>query len=303
MQVFKTVVIKKIKRMKIKLLSTALVIILGTLNIKSQTLVEKIAIKSCECIESKNKITDSTYRECIASSMADCLINDKKEKNKLNDYVVVTDILRKVDSIIPSLCSQLSEKEYEEMKKIYYSNSKNEGAYSFYFTSSDMMENEKYKLAVEGLLIAINLDNKFVKAYDHLGVCYRKLKDYDNSIKYYEKSLRVFPQGDVALMNIGLVYTLKSDFQKSLIYYNKLKYYHPNNPEGYFGASKNYLLLKDEEKGLENILIAYKLYVKEESDYIKDAEQIIGMINKKMKSENKEDIFNKIAKEAGVEVK
>lgn len=286
-----------------KLQFTAIIIFLGILNVKSQTLAEKIAVKSCECIESKDNITDSIYRECIANSMASTLANEKNELKSFNTYDGVTSMLKKVDSIIPILCSQLTKLEYEQKKKQYYSNSKNNIAYSYYFTASDMMEAHEYKLAIEGLLIAIDLDNKFVKAYDHLGVCYKKLKDYKNSIKYYEKSLEIFPQGDIALMNIGLVYTLNSDYQKSLLYYNKLKYFHPYNPEGYFGAAKNYLLLNNEEKGLENIFIAYKIYSKENSEYLKDAEQIIAMINQKMTSENKKEIFDRIAKENDVKIK
>ncbi|MNL23385.1 photosystem I assembly protein Ycf3 [compost metagenome] len=164
------------------------------------------------------------------------------------------------------------------------------------------MKANNYKMAIEGLQLSLKEDPNFVLALDDIAVCYRQLNDLDNAIKYYKKSLDIFPEGDLALMNIGVIYTLKSDFKTAIEYYEKLIKFQPNNAEGYFGAGKNYFVLNDDEKALDNIFMAHVIYTNEKSEYVKDSEQLLGAIYQKMKSENKEDLFKKIAEKNNVKI-
>ena len=169
-------------------------------------------------------------------------------------------------------------------------------------TAADLLEDQKYKLAIEGFEMSIKHDKNFVKAYDNIAICYRQLNDFDKAIKYYKKSLDIYPEGDVALMNMGVIYSKKSDFKTSIEYYKKLIKFHPKNAEGYFGAGKNYFLIKDYENALNNIFTAHRIYLEDQSDYIKDTEMIIGTMYKILESENKVDLFNKIAEKNNIAI-
>ncbi len=162
------------------------------------------------------------------------------------------------------------------------------------------MQAQNYKLAIEGLQLALKQDPKFVLALDDIAVCYRQLEDFDNAIKYYKKSLDIYPEGEYALMNIGVVYSLKSDYKTAIDYYERLIKYQPNNAEGYFGAGKNYLQLNNDEKALSDIFIAHRIYTENKSEYAKDTEMLMGAIYQKMVKENKEGIFKKIAAENNI---
>src|SRR5690606_34665295 len=208
-----------------KKLYSLLLSILSFIVSNAQTFEEKISEKSCECI---------------------------KNLKKINNVEGVNSTFKKVDSIIKKTCNVIINS-IENKKEKFYSDSKNETAYSFFLTSTDMLQQENYDIAIEGFLIAIDLDKNYVKAYDHLAICYRKKNQLDKAIKYYKKSLKKIKEDDITIMNIRVIYRIMEDYKESIKYYSKLVDYYPNNAEGYFGLSQNYLMLNDEEKALDNI--------------------------------------------------
>jgi tetratricopeptide (TPR) repeat protein len=288
--------------MKKIILLLLIVIIANQLN--AQSLEEKIAIRACECLKSKSKVTEDVYTKCISNSVAEVVLKESDPKNRevINTVEGIQGLFKKVYALIPQTCEKEKKKERDAIKEAFYSYSKNERAQNSYIIAKDFMRDEKYDLAIEGLQMALKQDKKFVLAYDDIAVCYRHLNDFDNAIKYYKKSLEIYPEGDFALTNIGVVYALKSDYKTATEYYEKLIKFHPENPEGYFGAGKNYFLVNDYEKALNNIFIAHRIYTEEKSAYIKDTEQIIGMMYKKLKEENKEALFNTIAEKNNIKI-
>lgn len=280
------------------------VLIFNLTNSYSQSLEEKIAIKACECLKSKKEINDDIYRECISTSMSNVVLSskDKKDREAMNTVEGIQNIFKNTHQILSKTCKIEEKKESNEIENEHYSYSKIETAKNSYIVAKDAMENKNYKIAIEGFQIALKQDNQFVLAYDDIAMCYRQLDDYDNAIKNYEKSLKIYPEGDFALVNIAVVYCLKSDFKNAIKYYEILIKYQPNNAEGYFGAGQNYFTLNDYEKALDNIFIAHRIYTEKKSDYLKDTEQVIAMMYQKLKSENKEDLFKKIAKKNNVEI-
>jgi tetratricopeptide (TPR) repeat protein len=281
-----------------------LIIGLNLTNSYSQSLEEKIAIKACECLKSKKEVNDDVYRECISTSMSNVVLSSKNQKDReaMNTVEGIQNMFKKVHEIMPKTCKSEVQKESDKITNEHYSYSKNESAKNSYIVAKDAMENKNYKVAIEGFQIALKQDNQFVLAYDDIAMCYRQLNDYDNAIKNYEKSLKIYPEGDFALVNIAVVYSLKSDIKNAVKYYEMLIKYQPNNPEGYFGAGQNYFTLNDYEKALDNIFIAHRIYTEENSDYAKDTEQVIGMMYQKLKTENKEELFKKIAKKNNIEI-
>lgn len=272
--------------------------------LQAQTVEEKIAAKACECLEKSSKITEDVYRDCLTNPMGELILTDKdpKVRESINTVDGIKTMILKIQGVVSKKCPNLVPSLTENKEDVFYSESKNKKAQNFYVIAKDFMQKNNYKLAIESFLLALNEDSNFVLALDDIAVSYRQLNDYDNAIKYYKKSLEVYPEGNFALMNIGVVYTFKSDYKTAISYYEKLIQYHPNNAEGYFGAGKNYFLMKDDEKALDNIFMAHIIYTNENSDYQKDSEQMLGAIYQKMKSENKEDLFKKIAEKNNVKI-
>jgi tetratricopeptide (TPR) repeat protein len=279
-----------------------LFITLSFFNAKSQTLEEKIAAKACTCLEKGKEVNEEIYRNCLTNSMAEVVLKDKDAKSREGISTVegIKSLLQKSDETISKTCSKFLPKAPENKADIYYNDSKNKEAQNSYTVAKDFMLAKNYKLAIEGLQIALKQDPNFVLALDDIAVCYRQLEDYDNAIKYYKKSLDIYPEGEYALMNIGVVYSLKSDYKTAIDYYERLIKYQPNNAEGYFGAGKNYLQINNDEKALNDIFIAHRIYTADKSEYTKDTEMIMGAIYQKMVKENKESIFKKIAAENNI---
>ncbi|MNQ62977.1 photosystem I assembly protein Ycf3 [compost metagenome] len=273
--------------------------------IYAQAVEEKIAVKTCDCLQKNSGIiTEDIFRDCLTSTMSETILTDKdpKVRESINTVDGIKNIIQKVSDAVIKKCPKLLPQEPEDKTTIFYADSKNEKAQNSYIIAKDFMKANNYKMAIEGLQLSLKEDPNFVLALDDIAVCYRQLNDLDNAIKYYKKSLDIFPEGDLALMNIGVIYTLKSDFKTAIEYYEKLIKFQPNNAEGYFGAGKNYFVLNDDEKALDNIFMAHVIYTNEKSEYVKDSEQLLGAIYQKMKSENKEDLFKKIAEKNNVKI-
>lgn len=274
------------------------------LNANSQALEEKIANKTCSCLQKSKNITEDFYRDCLTNSMTEVIMTDKdaKVREGINTVEGIKSLLQKSDEAVSKACPQALPKAPVSKSDIFYGASKNKNAQNSYIIAKDFMRDKKYKLAIEGLELALKQDPTFVLALDDIAVCYRQLDDYDNAIKYYKKSLEVYPEGEYALMNIGVAYTLKSDYKTAIEYYEKLIKYEPNNAEGYFGVGKNYLALNDDEKALDQIFKAHRIYSIDKSEYTKDTETLMGALYQKMKNENKEEVFKKIAAENNINI-
>lgn len=270
----------------------------------SQTVEEKVAKLTCDCLNKKTEITEEIYTSCVSESMTEVVMNDKdiKVRESMNTVEGIQDLFKKTAEILNKTCGKITTKQVISNPSHFYTDSKNEQAQNSYIIAKDFMREQKYELAIENFRMALKKDPKFVLALDDIAMSYRQLKDYDNAVKYYKKSLEIYPEGDFALVNIGVVYSLKTDYKTAINYYEKLIKYDPNNAEGFFGAGKNYLALNDSEKALDNIFKAHRIYTIDKSDYVKDTEQIIDAIYQKLKSENKEDLFKKVAEKNDIKI-
>lgn len=173
--------------------------------------------------------------------------------------------------------------------------STNKEALKLYDLGMDETAKNNFKGAIEYYKKAVKIDPNFAFAYDNMGICYRRLEEYDLAIDAYEKSLKIDPNGLMPLQNIAVAYSYKKDYKKAVETYERLAKIEPNNPEVFYGIGQMYALhLNDSEKGLDNMCKAYKLYIEQKSPYRGDAEKIIQMIYAQMKKDGKEDNFNKI---------
>ena len=75
-----------------------------------------------------------------------------------------------------------------------------------YVKGRELFLNKDYDSAIEQLNKVIEMDEKFVDAYNLRGNCYSALKKNDEAIKDFSKAIEIDPNNRGALLNRGLAY-------------------------------------------------------------------------------------------------
>lgn len=70
----------------------------------------------------------------------------------------------------------------------------------------ELVLKKDYDSAIEQFNKVIEMDDKFVEAYNLRGNCYSALKKHDEAIKDYSKSIELDPNNRNAFLNRGLSY-------------------------------------------------------------------------------------------------
>jgi len=280
--------------------------LLLTIKLEAQTITEKIASKACNCLDSlkTDEPLNSNLKDCISEATAYYMTNGStEEQNFLKSFQGAVATLTEVYEIIPSQCYTLRHLLIEEKRQKYYKLSGNSDANAYYQKGNDFMDKGDFKNSIIEFKKALNLDNSFVYALDHLAFSYRNLNNLEIAIQYYQKSLVIFPEGEVALLNIANAYSLLRDYRNSKNYFKDFIYYYQDNPEGYFGLGKILFIKKDYENALENIFIAHQMYEKTNSDNLSDCDKFISLMYSELKKIDKLDLFDIKAKKYNIIVK
>lgn len=181
--------------------------------------------------------------------------------------------------------------------------SNNDEALDFYSKAVEFSKNEDWNNAIENYKFALEKDSKFTYAWDNLGICYRRIGEYDKALDAYQKSVKINPKGKMPLQNIAVTYIFKKEYQKAIDAYLNLDKIYPGDPEVYYGIGQIYALhLKDNENGLDYVAKAYNIYNEQKSPYRTDAEKILSMIYKSMKDQNKLDKFKEILNKNNIQL-
>ncbi|MEL7148767.1 MAG: tetratricopeptide repeat protein [Bacteroidota bacterium] len=61
-------------------------------------------------------------------------------------------------------------------------------------------------------------DEQKMKLYANLGVCYVQTKKYNKALKVMKKALKISPNDDITLTNMGITWSMKGDNQKARQY-------------------------------------------------------------------------------------
>lgn len=277
--------------------------------------------KACTCIDSIDYYSKSQNE--ISLKVAAC-IDKSVELVQMNQLVM--EMVFDTNSNSKKEYTVNVNKESSEYKKTYYeleralmdscvalknivnvndkpeehSFSKDKTAMSFYSTGNDFSDKGKLKEALESYYQAVKIDPLFVFCWDNIGVCERKLGNYDKAIDAYNKSLDINPKGATALQNLPVVYQFLKKYDLAIKAYKKLIKVDNKNPEGYFGVSRMQIITGEMEEALGNMCKAYNLYIELKSPYRSDAEKMISLIYTEMKKENKLDKFNAILKDNNI---
>lgn len=281
---------------------------------KNKALSEN-AENACKCIDSisvRNKNAKETSKEvkrCIdqqvlgyQSTLKLMETLDAGEGEKITVTVYTnpeSDQYKKyyyeIESQVMDSCQAVKRVVGMNNKQSEKSLSDNDKAIDEYNEGIIFFKKEDYAKALPYFEKAVKIDPEFVFAWDNIGVCNRRLGNYDEALKAYTKSLKYDPKSLTALQNIPLVYVAKKDYKKAIDAYGDLAKVDKENPETYYGIGLIYYQnLNDNEKALDNMCKAYKLYIAQNSPYRSDAEKIMQMLYAAFKSEGKSEKFDQI---------
>ncbi|MFH1453452.1 MAG: tetratricopeptide repeat protein [Armatimonadota bacterium] len=96
-------------------------------------------------------------------------------------------------------------------------------------------------------------------AYNNKGLCYYETQRYYDAIDYYEKALRQKPTNTLFMNNMGLAYEKLKDYKKALNCYDKAIKVNPNDPSAYYNIGYLYYLDKQDETASTYFTKAIKL--------------------------------------------
>lgn len=97
---------------------------------------------------------------------------------------------------------------------------------------------------------AWSIDSTLWRSAYNIGLSYQLMKQDDRAIIWYERALKVKPDYDKALMELGKLYYLKGEKQKALACNDTLAKYYPLLPLPYDNYAVYYLMEKDTTKAV-----------------------------------------------------
>jgi len=273
--------------------------------VSGQDLVERISLEICSCIDTIENMDslESKLDRCIPESLA--LVWESEAPGD-QDYLTTADTIKNtLDAVVGKLtfyCPKIREFILVDKEARYYRMSDSDLANELYLAGNKAFESDNLKAAAKKYAKAIKADKGWVYPYDNLALTCRNLGKYKKAVKYYDKSLEIYPEGSFALQNQAVAFTYINENMNALSNYNSLINLYPDNPEGYFGTAKVLFIIEEYEKALDYAFVTHKMYVSRGSDYVKDTEKLISSIHEKMKEQNKLDLFIEKAKAHGITI-
>lgn len=288
-----------------------------------ESIKKEIAVKTCKCIDSvKDEVINRKRKEniegingCVKEYTGAYMLGKKlaavdktKDSNininldeKSQDYL---DSKRELEDYLMENCESMKFVLATNDRENENSVSQNPKARDYYTKGVNQSNSKNYEKALEYFLLAVKEDSNFPFAWDNLGYCYRQLGEYDKAIEAYKKSIELDPNHAFPIQNLAVAYTYKKEYQKAIDTFELLKKLDSENPEIYYGIGQIYFqYLKEYEKGLDYMCKAFNLYIKNNSPYRADAENIIRYNFTEMKKLGKEDKFYEILKANNINTK
>jgi tetratricopeptide (TPR) repeat protein len=190
----------------------------------------------------------------------------------------------------------------EGMTTDMYNSSKSKEAMDYFGKGEECTKKEDYKGAIKWYKKALKEDDKFVEAYDNLGVAYRKSGDLDHAKECYLKSIELYPQGPMAHMNLGVVYGIEKNYDKAIEQYKALQKIDSTDPEGYYGTIQIYLNQSKFDDAIKSATKTMEIYQATKSPYLGEAQYLLGLSYYYNKDKKNAAVFLKQAKASGVRI-
>ncbi|MFW9823995.1 MAG: tetratricopeptide repeat protein [Candidatus Thorarchaeota archaeon] len=114
------------------------------------------------------------------------------------------------------------------------------------------LKNNNYEVAIENGRKALELDEKFVDAYYHIGMAFNSKKKYDAAIENFQKAIK-YNKNHIESWNlIGLAYVAKNEFENALNFLKKTLEIDPTYSTGWFNIGNAHKQTKDYDKAIES---------------------------------------------------
>lgn len=263
-----------------------------------QDVVERVSTQICNCIDTIENMDSLNAKldRCLPEALE--FVFSQEDESDNDDTFTPSDTIEKtVTAVMQQLgiyCPKIKAFILSNEESKYYRMSESEEANKFYNAGNNALKEKNFKEAVKLYLKAVKADKQFVYAYDELGLAYKKMGDYKNAIKYLDKSLEIYPYGTYALINLSSAYIELKKFDEALVPLTKMINLYPDNPEGYYGKARTFLLNGDYETALKYACYTHKMYLASNSEYQKDTQNLITLIYDKMKENNSLAKFREI---------
>tara|TARA_B100001063_G_scaffold228575_1_gene240037 strand:- start:691 stop:2247 length:1557 start_codon:yes stop_codon:yes gene_type:complete len=106
------------------------------------------------------------------------------------------------------------------------------------------------KMAANGFVEIINLDNQNKEAYNNLGTVFRATGDYEDAKKNFEKSLKIDPNFVSAITNLGNLYFELNDYEAAIRTLEKAVNIDEKNVLGHYNLGLVYQSLGENDKSI-----------------------------------------------------
>ncbi|MFN0203472.1 MAG: tetratricopeptide repeat protein [Bacteroidia bacterium] len=113
-----------------------------------------------------------------------------------------------------------------------------------------------YKKAAERYEKSLAIYPEYNLAWMNMGLCYTALKDTNKAMYSYENMLKLAPDGNSsnAANNLGAMYFNRKNYEKAKVYFSKSTQFNPNN----FQALSNLALVQSQFKDYQNSIKNYE---------------------------------------------
>jgi tetratricopeptide (TPR) repeat protein len=115
--------------------------------------------------------------------------------------------------------------------------------------------------AIDQLRLALRADPDYIDAIDLMGDSFRAMDKPDSAVRYYRRSIGLYPRNLWALQALSLTYHLKGEYQQAIDSYKDLQSQYPAYPEGYLGMARILFDLEQFREALPRAEQAMRLYL------------------------------------------
>jgi len=159
-----------------------------------------------------------------------------------------------LSKIEEKLKETISEKEKLKLQLEYSVNSNVLSASDWYQKGYNAEELREYDNAILYYQKSIDIESNYIVAYNNMGNVYSKKGNTDKAIKIYQKVIEIDPNNVSAYSNIGAVYAAKGNYDKAIDRYQKAILLDPNNDILYYFLGLSFYYRGDLDKAIVSYL-------------------------------------------------
>lgn len=161
---------------------------------------------------------------------------------------------------------------------------------------------DDYKKAIKYYRKAIELDPKYIDAYDNCGIAYRRIGSLDSAAYFYKKSIEINPKASISHGNLAVVYSEQGKLQEAIKEYEEIAKYNPNDPEAPYGIAGIYIQMEKYDKALPIAKKSAELFEKYQPEYVGDAYYYVGLSYLYLRDKKNAKIYIEKASKKGTQV-